>query len=66
MIRFVVCMRVGDGDDKLFNDNVYGRCAECEHPIYYRPNNPKRPPKICVQCAIEKVEHDRQDQPKAC
>lgn len=58
---FVVCMRVGDGNEGLFPDNVRARCAECGYTIYFRPHNPTKPPKICMQCAIaliDKLEGD--------
>jgi hypothetical protein len=53
---FVVCMRVGGGGEERFSDNVYGHCAVCHHPIFYRPYNPQRPPKVCMQCAVALVE----------
>lgn len=53
---FVVCMREGEGDDRAFIDNVHGVCAECNHAIYFRPYSPKKPPHICLQCALARVE----------
>lgn len=57
---FVVCMRVGEGDEGMFKDNVRARCPECGHMIYYRPHNPKRPPKICMQCAMSRIDDEPQ------
>lgn len=58
-----VCMRVGTGDETRFDDNVYGVCADCGHAIYYRPYTPKKPPKVCVHCALDRAgisEDDRE------
>lgn len=53
---FCVCMRVGDGDMFRFDDNLYGKCADCGHAIYFRPYNPKRPTYICAPCALGRAE----------
>jgi hypothetical protein len=58
---FVVCMRVGEGDETMFGDNQRGRCADCNHAIYYRPHNPKKPPKICMQCALARIDQPEGD-----
>ena len=52
---FVVCMRVGTGDMFRFDDNQYGKCADCGHAIYFRPYNPTTPPKICAHCALDRA-----------
>jgi hypothetical protein len=46
----VVCMRVGEGHEGLFADNMRGACSTCGHAIYFRPHNPQKPPRICMQC----------------
>lgn len=48
---FVVC--VPRGAPTLHTDNVHTFCAFCERPIFHRPHAPKRPPKICVDCAVK-------------
>lgn len=48
--EFVVCLRAAE-DPKAFTDNEHGACAHCGEGIIYRPYMPKRPPKICLQCA---------------
>lgn len=48
---FVVCLRVGASSP--FTDNVTDVCAHCGHAIFYRPYMPKKPPKICIECAVE-------------
>lgn len=52
---FVVCMRVADGNAFRFSDNVFGKCADCGHAIFWRPYNPKKPAYICVHCALDRV-----------
>jgi hypothetical protein len=36
-----------------FDDDVMGRCAVCGIEVRYRPHAPKKPPRICVECAIQ-------------
>lgn len=50
-----VCMRIGEGDAFRFDDNQFGRCADCGHAIYFRPYIPKTPPKVCVHCALDRA-----------
>ena len=35
-----------------WTDNVHTTCAICSTPVIHRPTAPKRPMKICVECAI--------------
>jgi hypothetical protein len=51
----VVCMRVSEGDPFRFDDNVFGRCADCKHAIFWRPYNPKKPAYVCVHCALDRA-----------
>lgn len=48
---FVVCLRVGASSP--FTDNETGTCTRCGHAIFFRPYVPQKPPKICMQCAVE-------------
>ena len=50
-VDFVVCCRVGMATP--FDDNVFDVCAHCGHAIFFRPYMPKRPAKICVECATD-------------
>ena len=36
-----------------FTDDVYTRCAICEAAIFHRPHVPKKPKKVCINCALE-------------
>jgi len=55
-----VCCR--KGDFTIFVDNVEATCALCGYPIFHRPSVPKRPPKICVSCAL--LIGQTEDQPR--
>ena len=35
-----------------FRDNTYAACATCDTAIYHRPHVPKKPRKICINCAV--------------
>lgn len=45
----VVCMRLTS--PLMLPDNLIDLCSKCGAAIQHRPNVPKRPPKICWQCA---------------
>ena len=42
-----------------FRDNVQTDCAECGTPIYHRPHAPRKPRKICLNCAAALSERER-------
>ena len=46
----VVCML--EGFDSPFDDNLVGPCAQCGRRVIFRPSAPKRPPKVCLECAV--------------
>jgi hypothetical protein len=35
-----------------WRDNVHALCAWCQAPVIHRPHVPKKPPKICISCAL--------------
>lgn len=35
-----------------FTNNVHTRCAWCRCKIVHRPHAPKKPAKICIECAL--------------
>ena len=48
----VICMRVADLPVGYFKDDVITDCAlGCGFQIRHRPHMPKRPLKVCMQCA---------------
>jgi hypothetical protein len=52
-VDFVVCSRVGPSP---FSDNLESTCSFCGAAIMHRPYIPKKPPKICLECAVERME----------
>lgn len=53
-VDFVIC-----GSESLgspFTDNVVTACCDCGKAIIHRPHAPKRPPKICVDCMMMRVD----------
>jgi hypothetical protein len=47
---YLLCVRLAD-DPGLFPDNVLGACCACGLAVVFRPHSPKRPPRLCLQCA---------------
>ena len=52
----VVCIPVTD--PLKFDDNLIGRCSKCNIPVQFRPTSPKKPPKICWNCALPDMERE--------
>lgn len=50
-VDFVVCVRAGTPSP--FDDNETGVCSRCGAAIIFRPDIPKDPPRICLECAAE-------------
>lgn len=48
-VDFVICC--SDLTHNLFLDNLEGNCIKCKKQIYFRPHIPKKPKKICMECA---------------
>jgi hypothetical protein len=48
---FVVCAR--RSDPPILADNVFDTCAACGAEVQLRPTAPKRPKRICLECAVE-------------
>jgi hypothetical protein len=49
----VVCIELTQ--PLAFPDNIIDICSKCGRPIQYRPNAPKRPPKVCLPCVQPKL-----------
>ena len=50
---FVVC---GSADQpNPWNDNIETVCCACGTPIIHRPHVPEKPPKICMQCVLDRM-----------
>lgn len=39
-----------------WRDNVTTTCHDCSCAIIHRPHAPKRPPKVCMDCAVARME----------
>jgi hypothetical protein len=52
----VVCMPIGS--TRYFTDDVETVCSECGRGIFHRPHAPKKPRKICVDCALKLAEQE--------
>lgn len=50
-VSYVVCCR--QGMSSPFTDNETGNCCACGHAIFFRPTSPKKPPKLCMECAAD-------------
>lgn len=57
---FVVCMRDVPGTPRAPLAAHFGHCSRCFHAVYWADSAPKRPPRVCVECALElaKTQHD--------
>ncbi len=53
--EFVVCARARD-DQGTLTDNLLGTCHDCAEPVVFRPHAPKRPPRLCLACAVARTE----------
>jgi len=49
-VDFVVCMPLGPSD---FTDNLVGNCCQCGTKVMYRWHAPRKPKKICIDCAVK-------------
>jgi hypothetical protein len=53
---YVVCCPIGS--PRYFDDDVETICSECGVGIFHRPHVPKRPRKICLDCAVRLSEEE--------
>lgn len=62
----VVCLRISELPDgkPYFKDDVRVPCAGCGAPILHRPTAPRKPPKVCGQCALMLFPPDSDDKKK--
>lgn len=47
----VICMPIGA--TRYFDDDIETVCADCGQGIFHRPHVPKKPRKICIDCAAK-------------
>lgn len=53
----VVCMPIGG--PRYFDDDVETVCSECGTGIFHRPHVPKKPRKVCIDCALKLSEQEQ-------
>ena len=53
---FVVC--IGLTVPLTFADNRTGPCADCGDTLQWRPHAPRKPPKLCMDCATIRALRD--------
>jgi len=54
----LICVRVEDVSAWTFPHDRFGACRQCGKPVQFRPQIPKpprRPPMVCLQCALDLV-----------
>lgn len=54
----VICVRATVSS--TFTDDEYGPCSICGEEVRFRPHAPKRPPRVCLECATEMLGATRQ------
>lgn len=57
---FVVCQVVDLDHPNYYPDNIITQCSVCNCDIQHRPYAPKKPPKLCVSCAANKVRAEKE------
>ena len=55
----VVCCT--NDSPSYFLDDVYTICADCGAGIHHRPHVPKRPKKVCIDCALKHAEREKEE-----
>lgn len=55
----VVCCTIGM--TRYFTDDIETVCAECGTGIFHRPHAPKKPRKVCINCAADMAEKDAKE-----
>ncbi len=54
---FLVCMPASCASQ--FGDDFYGHCVECGVKVRYRWHAPRKPKRICVECAVKAAERGK-------
>jgi len=60
-VDYVVCMRDVPGQPRAPLAQHFGNCSRCLHAIYWASSAPKRPPRVCVECALELAEEAKRN-----
>lgn len=59
----VICAYAGQEAERFKADNIYTHCADCMKPITHRPHAPQKPPKVCMPCAVIRMQNEA---PESC
>lgn len=57
----VVCVEAGTESEEFKKDNIYTNCVDCGVAITHRPHAPKKPPKVCMLCAVTRSAKNEED-----
>ncbi len=57
----VVCVLAGEEQEEFKSTNVYTRCHDCRRAITHRPHVPKIPPKVCIECAMKRLDKESEE-----
>ena len=49
--NFLLCIKATDPQPS--KDNERGECCECGVAVTFRPTAPRKPKRICIDCALE-------------
>lgn len=56
-VDFLVCTRADTPSP--FPDNFVGTCCVCGVQVHYRWHAPRKPKRICMDCAVEQMEQEK-------
>jgi hypothetical protein len=55
-VEYLVCAVMTE--EPMFEDNFVGNCCVCGTKVQYRWHAPRKPKKICMQCAVKQMEEE--------
>jgi hypothetical protein len=60
-VGFVICSPIAWGMPQP--GDLHGHCIACKRHVYWSPAAPKRPARICLPCAVDRMEqaHGKDD-----
>lgn len=50
-VSYLICCR--QGVPTPLTGNLTGSCCACGSTVIFRPSAPKKPPRLCLQCAAD-------------
>jgi hypothetical protein len=58
-IEYLVCAPATE--EPIFDDNFFGTCCSCGTRVQYRWHAPRKPQKICMACALERMAQEERE-----